>query len=191
MGRDWKYKTLWSLAHSEVTLFLRNINFRRIWFRDLRFRFWGLEIKHPKAHNFVWQGFFFLSLLSRNFDDQLSSNFHMFVVVCKCWDTPNEKSGLWQLPIVSSVFNIVILFFFHVTKTEYLTSRWREQIGLNKKKKKREKRGEKCSNVTTTFTLSILVKSIEKKNSISQFIPCINIGYIINVIIAWTSSRTV
>ena len=34
-------------------------NFPRIWFRDLKFRIWGLEIKHQKAHNFVWQGCFF------------------------------------------------------------------------------------------------------------------------------------
>ena len=25
-------------------------------------------------------------------------------VVCICWDTPSEKTGLWQLPIMSSVF---------------------------------------------------------------------------------------
>ena len=25
---------------------------------------------------------------------------------CICWDTPSEKTGLWQLPIVSSVFNL-------------------------------------------------------------------------------------
>ena len=56
---------------------------------------------------------FFLSLLSRNFDDQLSSNFHRFVILCICWDTPSEKTGLWQLPIVSSVFkgNIYHWFF--------------------------------------------------------------------------------
>ena len=47
---------------------------------------------------------FFLSLLSRNFDDQLSSNFHRFVVSCICLDTPSEKTGLWQLPTVSRVF---------------------------------------------------------------------------------------
>ena len=43
-------------------------------------------------------------LLSRNIDDQLSSNFHRFIILCICWDTPSEKTGLWQLPIVSSVF---------------------------------------------------------------------------------------
>ena len=47
---------------------------------------------------------FFLPLLSRNFDNQLSSNFHRFVILCICWDTPSENTGLWQLPIVSSVF---------------------------------------------------------------------------------------
>ena len=80
-------------------------NFPRILFRDLRFRIWGLEIKPLKAHNFVWQGFF-LSFLSRNFDDQFSSNFHRPFILCICWDTPSGKTGLWQLPIVSNVFNI-------------------------------------------------------------------------------------
>ena len=39
---------------------------------------------------------FFLPLVSRNFDAQLSSKFHRFVVLCICWDTPCEKTGLWQ-----------------------------------------------------------------------------------------------
>ena len=51
---------------------------------------------------------FFLSLLSRKFDDRLSSNFHRFVILCICWDTPTvNKTSLWQLPIVSTVFNVV------------------------------------------------------------------------------------
>ena len=57
-----------------------------------------------KAHNLVWKGWFFLSLLSRNFDDRLSWNFHRFVILCICWDTASEKTGRWQLPIVSTVF---------------------------------------------------------------------------------------
>ena len=47
---------------------------------------------------------FFLSSFSRNSDDQLSSNFHRLVILCICWGTPSEKTCLWQLPIVSSVF---------------------------------------------------------------------------------------
>ena len=47
---------------------------------------------------------FFLSLLSRNFDDQFSCNFQRFVILCICWDTPSEKTGFWKLPIVSYVF---------------------------------------------------------------------------------------
>ena len=86
--------------------FRERSNFPRIWFRDPRIGFWGLEIKHLKAHNFVWQRCFFLSL-SCNFDDQLSgSNFHRFVIWCIYWDWPSEKIGLWQLPVVSSVFNL-------------------------------------------------------------------------------------
>ena len=49
---------------------------------------------------------FFLSLLSRNFDDRLSSNFHRFVILCICLVTPSEKTGLWQLPIVFTTFKM-------------------------------------------------------------------------------------
>ena len=86
--------------------FRERSNFPQIWFRDLRFRTWGLEINHLNAHNFVCHGYFFLSLLSRKFDDRLSSNFHRFVILCICWDTPTVKTSLWQLPIVSTVFKI-------------------------------------------------------------------------------------
>ena len=58
---------MWETAPSEVTL---------VWFRDLRIRFWGLEIKHLKSTQLRVTRVFFLSLLSRNFDDQLSSNYH-------------------------------------------------------------------------------------------------------------------
>ena len=64
-------------------VFRERSNFPQIWFRDIKFRTW---------------------LLSRNFDNQLSSNFRRFVILCICWDTPSKKTGLWQLPIVSSVF---------------------------------------------------------------------------------------
>ena len=62
--------------------FRERSNFPRIWFQDLRFRTWGLKINHLNAHNFVWQGCFFLSLLSRKFNDRLSSNFHRFIILC-------------------------------------------------------------------------------------------------------------
>ena len=88
---------------------MRNVflwsNFPRVWFRDLRFRTWGIEINHLNAHNFLWQGCFYFSLLSREFDDRLSSNFHMFDILCIYWDTSTENAILWQLPIVSTAFN--------------------------------------------------------------------------------------
>ena len=46
---------------------------------------------------------FFPPLSSCSFDDQLSSNFHR-LLFWACWDTQSEKTGLWQLSIVSSVF---------------------------------------------------------------------------------------
>ena len=47
---------------------------------------------------------YFLSLSSRKFDDRLSSNTDRFVVLCICWDTPSDETGLWQSLLVSSVF---------------------------------------------------------------------------------------
>ena len=109
MGRGWWYKHCDKWLPLKCHCFRERSNFPRIWFRDLRFRTWGLEIDHVNAHNFLWQGCFFLSLLSRNFDDRLSSNFHRFVILCICWDTSNVKASLWQLPIVSTVFNISVI----------------------------------------------------------------------------------
>ena len=48
---------------------------------------------------------FFLWQLSRNFDDRLSSNFHRFIILCICWDILSEKTDLWQLLIMFSVFH--------------------------------------------------------------------------------------
>ena len=111
-----------SIKHCEKRLPLNCHSFRErsyfpgIWFRDLRFRTWGREINHLNAHNSVWKGCFLLSLLSRTFDDRLSSNFHRLVILCICWDTPSEKTGLWQVPIVSSVFK------FRVFPSHYISS---------------------------------------------------------------------
>ena len=38
-----------------------------------------------RAHKFVQQCVVFLSLFSCNFNDQLSLNFHRFVILCICW----------------------------------------------------------------------------------------------------------
>jgi len=93
-----------SLCHS----FRERSYFPRIWFWDFKFRTGGLEINHLNAHRTSWQACFFLSLLSRDFDDRLSSNFHRFVILCIRWDTPTVKASLWQLPIVSSAFKKII-----------------------------------------------------------------------------------
>ena len=104
--------SLWSnIAFEKKNLF------PRIWFLNLRVRFWGPEIKHLKAHNFVWQGcFFFHYYLSTSVTNWMISNFHRFLILCICWDTPSEKTGLCQLPIVSSVFKAYKLISFYITK---------------------------------------------------------------------------
>ena len=76
---------------------------------------WVLEFKHLKAHN-LWDKVLFLPLFSRNFNDQLSSNVHRFVILCICWDTPSENTGLWQLPKVSSAFKIIFWVFFFCSR---------------------------------------------------------------------------
>ena len=53
---------LYSIKHCEKWLPLKYSScrersyFPRVRFLDLRIRFWGTEIKHLKAHDFVWQG---------------------------------------------------------------------------------------------------------------------------------------
>ena len=80
-------------------------------FHEFDFKTSDLELKVSKST--IWthttscdKGGFFLSLLSRKFDDRLSSNFHRFVILCICWDTPTVKASLWQLPIVYTAFKI-------------------------------------------------------------------------------------
>ena len=54
----------------------------------------------------------FFPLLFRNFDDRLSTNCHMFVTLCILfWDTPSEKTGLWQNK-ASRVFKGFWVLFF-------------------------------------------------------------------------------
>ena len=89
----WHY---WSLRKKEVIL----RNFPWIGFRDLRFRMWGLEIKHLKAHICDKGVFYFIiiSQLWRPIEFKFSQVCY-FVHMLRC-----ETTGLWQLPIVSSVF---------------------------------------------------------------------------------------
>ena len=54
-------------------------------------------------------------ILSRNFDHRLSSNFHWFVMLCICWDTPTVKASLWQLPVVSRVFKGTVQSFYRTS----------------------------------------------------------------------------
>ena len=80
-------------------------------FHEFDFETSVIELEVSKSniwkHTTLCDNGVFLTLISRNFDDQLSSNVHRFVILCICWDTPSEKTGLWQLPIVSSVFKCV------------------------------------------------------------------------------------
>ena len=83
---------------------------KEVIFHEFDFETSSLELEVSKSS--TWKhttscdkGVFFLSYLSRNSDDQSSSNFHRLVILCLCWDTPSKRTGLWHLPIVSIVFN--------------------------------------------------------------------------------------
>ena len=60
MGRGWLYKTLLKNGSlwSDVVL-EKEVIFNEFDFVTLDLEFWGLEIKHLKAHNCVWKGCFF------------------------------------------------------------------------------------------------------------------------------------
>ena len=87
MGRGWWYKTLW-------TSFGERSNFPRIWFRDLKFRTWCLEIKHLETHNFVWQGcFFFQYYLAYTVFNIVPCNNLQGAVVQFCSQSNQEHRG--------------------------------------------------------------------------------------------------
>ena len=89
---------LWSDVVFEKEVISREFDFKTSYLE-----FWGLEIKHLKAHDFVWQGCFFLHfyLATSNTDWAQISQVCYFM---HCQDTPSKKTSLWQLPIVSCVF---------------------------------------------------------------------------------------
>ena len=75
--------------------------------RPLKFRIWGFEIKRLQAHNFVCVkgvfSFIVISQLRRPIELKFSKVCYFMHTVC-IWDTPGEKTGLRQLPIVPSDF---------------------------------------------------------------------------------------
>ena len=104
MGRGCSIKHCEKRLPLKWSTFRERHNFPRIWFRDLRFRIWGLEIKHLKAHNFVWQGCVYFHCYVATSMTDWAQIFTGLLHICICWDTASEKTGLWQLPIVSSAF---------------------------------------------------------------------------------------
>ena len=90
--------------------FRERSHLKKKWFRYLIIRFWCLEVKHLKAHNFAWQGCFSVIIISQ-LRRPIELKFWQvcyFICSCFCWDTPSEKTGLWQLPIVSTVFKDMV-----------------------------------------------------------------------------------
>ena len=87
---------------------------KKVIFLEFDFETSDLELEGSKSsiwkHPYSCNKGVFLSLLSCNFDDWLSPNFHRCVILCiLCWDTASEKTGLWQLPILSSVFKKMLI----------------------------------------------------------------------------------
>ena len=78
-------------------------NFPQIWFRDLRY----FEVSKSSIwkHTFWWQWcFFFHCYLGTFTTDWAQTWIHRFAILCICWDTLSEKTDLWQLPTVSTIF---------------------------------------------------------------------------------------
>ena len=111
------------------------------------FDFEASELDFDVSKSSIWKhttlcdrlGVFFLSLISRNLDGQLSSNFHRFVILCICWDTTSVKPGIWQLPKVSSAFNQACNFVLGIISTNIFieyesrpTSTCSYDVGLNR-----------------------------------------------------------
>ena len=62
--------------------------------------------------------FFFHSLLAT-----FTTNWAQYVILCICWDTPSEKTGLWQLSIVSmSLMSRPLVLIYKASGTWISTS---------------------------------------------------------------------
>ena len=59
-----------------------------------------------KFHTTCATRVFYLPSLSRIFNNQLSQNFHRFVIFGKCWDTQSEMTGLYRrrpVPLINAI----------------------------------------------------------------------------------------
>ena len=68
------------------------------------------QLRFRNQAKLVRKGCVFPPLFSCNFDDQLSSNFHRFVILCISVHQVRWLC-LWQLPIESSVFKSRVFFY--------------------------------------------------------------------------------
>ena len=91
--------SLWSDAVFEKEVIFHQFDFET---SSLEFEVSKASIrKHTTSCD---KGVFSFIIILQTLADRLSSNFHRFVILCICWETPSKKTGLWQLPIVSTVF---------------------------------------------------------------------------------------
>ena len=116
---------MWETAPSEVPYFRERSNFPRIWFRYLRFRTWGLEIKKLKAHNSLWQGCFFfhyyLATSTTNWS-QISRGLHMLwyswwedwsLTITEISVHSVSKANLWCWPSTNDVWLVIDWYHYH------------------------------------------------------------------------------
>ena len=83
------------MAPSEVTQFSRKYFSMNLDFEVSKSSFW----KHTTSCSFI------VSQLRQ----PIELKFSQACILCICWDTPSEKTGLWQVPIVSSAFKKTLL----------------------------------------------------------------------------------
>ena len=108
------------LKRLPLNSFLERSNFSLKYFNWIRDLIWGLEIKHMKAYKLCDKGVFSSIILS-----QLRRPAELkFSQVCYFmhFSRSSEKTGLWQLPIVSSVFTLN-----YQQAYSYLRNQWRRE----------------------------------------------------------------
>ena len=71
--------------------------------RPQNYTFWGPEIKHLNANNFV-EKLFLPGIINVQLRRPVELKYSQVCYFMHSWYTPSEKTGLWQLLIVSSVF---------------------------------------------------------------------------------------
>ena len=106
----WVVGFVWRLPEDDQSILMKTSRLSNGSFENLHYSKEMFTTYKPASH--YNKCIFFLILQLRW---PIESTFSQTVILCICWDTPSEKTGIWQLPKVSSAFKVCFHFARHIS----------------------------------------------------------------------------